>query len=383
MEVVTRAAGAEAGSWGLELGIEERSAVIDKPKILSPVASLEGAVEVIAAGADEIYCAVQMPGAVHILNRPEYCCVPTYAELGEIAAHARDHGVEAIVTLELPFISAFMAEQMRDHIASCVKAGIDALIVGDVGLIRLIKEMGLDIPVYASTLLTVMNYRAVDFLRELGVERVILERHISVEEIAQVVQHHQDLEIEVFVHGQGCSNINVNCYLEFARASPEAVDKAIGGVKGMVIPCRLPFEVFEYGDDGQELARLPILDAFTFCSMCRLPELIETGVMGLKIVGRCLSIAYQVQITRMYRELVDLLARGRRGNFNRVQRRRFSRKVEALQEGPFRPESQRSDGSSYSPGSLREILCQEKRCYYAPLFHAPYRASRTSSGSEG
>ena len=355
---------------------------MSKSTILSPVASFEGTVEVIEAGADEIYCAVKMPGAIHILNRPDYCCVPTYSELGKIAAYAHEKGVETIITLELPFISEFMAEQMRNHITACVGEGIDALIVGDIGLIALIRDMGLDIPIYASTLLATMNYEAADFFRELGIKRVVLERHVSVEEIAQVVQRHQDLEIEIFVHGQGCSNINVNCYLEFARASSDAVDKVIGGIKGMVIPCRLPFEIYEYGDsEGQQLARLPVLDAFTFCSLCRVPELIDTGVVGLKIVGRCLPVAFQAQVTRMYRELVDLVQQAR-GGFKRAHRRRFNRLLESLWEEPFRPESQSSDGSSHSPGSLREILCGEERCYYTPFFHAPYRASTSPSRGE-
>jgi putative protease len=348
---------------------------MSKPRILSPVASFQGAVEVIAAGADEIYCAVQMPGAVHVLNRPEYCCIPTYDELGRTATYARERGVETLVTLELPFISEFMAGQMREHISSCVDQGIDALIAGDIGLISLIRDMGPDTPVYASTLLVAMNYEAVGLMHELGVQRVILERHMSVEEISEVVQRNAGVDIEVFVHGQGCSNINVNCYLEFARASSDSIDGVIAGIKGMVVPCRLPFDVYRLGNGEQRMARAPILDAFTFCSLCRLPELIETGVMGLKIVGRCFPVEYQAKATRMYRELVDLVVRGQRTGFNRSQRRRFHKLVTSFQEEPFQPGSQNSDGSWSALESRRDVLCTQERCYYSPMFHAPYKAS--------
>lgn len=329
--------------------------------------------KVIAAGADEVYCAVKIPGAVHLLNRPEFCCVPTYHELGQIADHAHSKGVECDVTLELPFVSDFMLSQMREHIASCVSQGADALIIGDVGLIETVREMGVDVPIYGSTLLAATNTRAVGFIRELGVSRVILERHVSIGDIAEVVEHHRDLDIEVFVHGQGCSNINVNCYLESGRAPRSALHNVTGDLRGTVTPCRWPFDLYELGRDEQKIARTPVLDAFSFCSVCWVPDLIQTGVSGLKIVGRCAPLAYQVAATTMYRDLVDLVSRGARRGFGRAQRRRYERAVEPIKDGPFQPMIQRPDGSWASHGLHRDVLCSEGRCYYSPFFHVPYR----------
>jgi collagenase-like PrtC family protease len=119
---------------------------MNKPKLLSPVSSFESAAGVVCAGADEIYCAVEIPEAVHILNRPPGCCVPTYEELGRIARYARSQDVDTVVTLELPFLSEFMAGQMRDHIGSCADQGIDAWIVGDLGLVTMVKDKQLGIP---------------------------------------------------------------------------------------------------------------------------------------------------------------------------------------------------------------------------------------------
>jgi len=341
------------------------------PKILSPVTSFRGAVEVISAGADEIYCGVRIPGALEILNRPEACYVSTYDELGRIVDYARSKGVETVVTLGLPFISRSMVAQMKEHTSSCVSQGIHALIVGDIGLIRMIRDdMGSDIPIYASTLLGAMNYEATDFIRKLGVQRVVLERHMSMEEIGEVVQRSRDVEIEVFVHGGGCSNINANCRLEYARASPAAMRKASSGIKGIINPCRWAFDIYEFGDSERRTATAPILDAFTFCSLCQLPELIETGVTGLKIVGRCYPQAYQVKATKMCWDLLDLMKRGERTGFNRVQRRRFHKMVESFQEEAFEPARSKRDGSFWSH---RELLCAERRCYYSPLFHAAYK----------
>jgi len=348
------------------------------PKILSPVTSYRGAVEVVSAGADEIYCGVRIPGALEILNRPEPCSVSTYEELGRIADHARSKGVETIVTLGLPFISEFMASQMKAHTSACVGAGIDALIVADIGTIRMIREdMGLDIPIYASTLLGAMNYEAADFIRKLGVQRVVLERHVTIEEIREVVRRSKDVEIEVFMHGGGCSNINANCRLEYAQPSADATRKARRGVRGYTNPCRWSFDIYELGNGERRITTtpVPILDAYTFCSLCALPELIETGVAGLKIVGRCRPIAYQVNATQMYRDLLDLIKRGGRRGFNRIQRKRFQAMVESFQEAPAQPAFRSRDGSFRT---LRDMWCVAERCYYSPIFHAPYKLSEPS-----
>jgi len=158
------------------------------------------------------------------------------------------------------------------------------------------------------------------------------------------------------------------------------MQKAVSEIKvsqGMVMPCRLPFDIYESGNGERKIARTPILDAFTFCSLCRLPELIETGVTGLKIVGRCLPLSYQVKATKMYRDLVDLIERGQREGFNQAQRGRFHRMVESFQKEPFQSESPNRDDVRSAPESLRDILCTEGRCYYSPLFHAPYKPSES------
>ena len=347
------------------------------PGILSPVTSLRGAIEVISAGADEIYCGLAVPGIFDFLNRPERCAVSSYDELGRIADYAHSKGVKATVTLGFPFISQSSAARMRQHAASCIDQGIDALIAGDVGLIRLIRDdLGSDIPIYASTLLGAMNYEAADFLRKLGVTRVVLERHVRLDEIAEVVRRNREVEIEVFIHGGGCSNINANCRLEYSQASASALKTVLRGVTKYTNPCRWAYHIHDSADDERRITTTPtrILDAYVFCSLCALPELVETGVAGLKIVGRCRPLAYQVQATKMYRDLLDLLARGGRRGFNRAQRRRLHDMVESFQDAPAQPAFTNQDGSFKT---LREMWCAEERCYYSPLFHAPYKLSES------
>ena len=342
-------------------------------RILSPVNSFEGAVKVIDAGADEIYCGVRYPDVKYhgLSTRTAKCSLDSYDELGKVVQYAHDRGVKVLVTLEFPFMSELLEKNVDKHAKLCAEKDIDAFILGDIGLILKVKQMGLDVPFHASTYLSSMNYEAVDFLRKLGAERVILERQVSIEEITQIVKSSCGVEIEVFVHGSGCSNINVSCY---GCYTPESLIRSIPNklstgdfesyqnygfttplnkFKMITAPfCRLTYEV-EDGTAGSK-AYAPILDAYSFCSLCKLPALVKTGVAGFKIVDRCQSKEYQEICTRAYRELTTLLEQGQTELFNK-------RLVSIIRDSkallfPNFPEA-----------------CEQKRCYYSPFFHSPYR----------
>jgi len=334
--------------------IESPSKNLEKrtPKLISPIRSFEGVVRVINAGADKVYCGVRMPEMGHfVLYRGSYAEIPTYDELGRVVKYAHDHGVEVLLTVNNPFMADIMDGVTRRHIRLCVDRGVDGLIIGDLGILSLVRDMGVDVQLYASTYFTSMNYEAVNFLGNLGFDHAILERHMTIGEISEIVQRSK-IGVEVFVHGAGCSNINGKCYL-FHFHYP-ALDRS---VKGFCNPCNLPFEVYDVNDKEKMLENIPAMDALTGCSLCLLPDLIGTGVEGFKIVGRDAPTALQENITRLYRELIDLITCGQ---------------IEAFWE---RVESTKRTFMAVPPSifTLQERLCEEKRCYYSPLFHTPYR----------
>lgn len=326
-------------------------------KILSPITSLEATTGVIQAGADEVYCGVKIPGARYpgLSTRTYRSSLQTYDELGAVAEYARQHDVETIVTMEFPFMGDVVEKQIREHAEACVEEGADALIAGDIGIILTLRDMQLGVPVYASTYLASMNYEAVDFLRRLGVRRTILERQVSIEEMAEVVKRSRGVEIEVFVHGPGCSNINVNCY----GCSGSGVRSLKPGYKGLLTPtCRLTYDVSEVREGKRRrLGDIPILDAYFFCSFCRLEDLVKAGVAGLKIVGRDGPPYYQILTTKTYRELLDLLESG--------QTHLFRERLESLKR--------REDVLLWASQVSSPDACRQKRCYYMPFFHAPYK----------
>lgn len=330
---------------------------LNLPKLLAPVRSFEGARMVVDAGADEIYLGVTVPGRLRNLwlNRSPLCEVPSYEELRKIVRYAHSRGVKVVLTAVFPFMVKSMESELKQHLKRCLNEGVDALIIGDLGILSMVKAMDIRVPIYASTFMASMNYEAVEFLRKLGFSRVILERHLAIDEIRKIVEHSR-VEIEVFIHGGGCSNINANCYL-LHWILPRLLFTPLRDLT----PCRHPFKV--YDRSGKFLGVYSILDGFTWCSLCRVPQLVKAGVSGFKIVGRCLSGERQAVMTRVYREMLDFIARGK------FSGKAFKDKLRSLISGLDRY-------YIYITGrGFREFYCNQRRCYYSPLLTAQYKYS--------
>ena len=340
----------------------------EMPKLLSPINSLDGAVEVINAGADELYCGVTIPGLEDfILYRSRVCEIPTYQELGEVLRYAHKHDVRVLITMNLPFVTKTMEGYVKKHIRSCLDEGIDALIIGNMGVLSIVKEMQVDVPLVASTFFVSMNCEAVKLLEKAGFSRIILERHLTISEISEIV-HHSKVDVEVFIHNGGCSNINGSCYL--LHIIYPKLFQALRGFSGINPPCTLPLDVYDQDDEKKIGSGLLVLDAFTFCSICQLPELIETGVYGFKIVGRCYSGEYIASVTRIYRQLIELFELGSKEHFQkRVESIKMGRDPLIVDSPPLFQLTQR-------------FMCEQKRCYYRPFFSLrtvrgiPYNANR-------
>ena len=327
------------------------------PKLLSPVNCFEGGIRVIDAGADEVYCGVTIPSVKDfVLYRGQGCEIPTYEDLAKLVKYAHNHQVKVVVTVNQPFMTGIIEKAIRNHIKNCLDKGVDALIIGDMGILMIVKDMNVDTELYASTYMVSMNYEAVNFLGELGFQRVVLDRQLTMDEISEIVKH-SNVEIEVFIHGGGCSNTNGNCYLYHFRFP--ALARAVLATEGIIkTPCSQPYEVYELNNPTNNVEQVPIMDAFEFCSMCKLPELMKTGVTGFKIEGRGEDIAYQETTTKIYRELIDVLSKG--------DNDAFQKKLEFLKDGGFNPRTN-------ALPNLREVYCTQKRCYYSPLFHPTYK----------
>ncbi|UCH02575.1 MAG: U32 family peptidase [Candidatus Bathyarchaeota archaeon] len=331
------------------------------PKLMAPINSFRGGVKVVDAGADEVYCAVQIPEIKNfILYRGQSSEVSNYDELGKIVTYAHSHGVKVPLVVNWPYMIDRIEKPIKKHLNQCVAKDVDALIIGDFGVLSIAKDMNLDIPLYASTYMISMNSATVSFLENLGFTRVILERQLRLSEISNIVRH-SNIEIEVLIHGGGCSNINGSCHLYHyhyyynIEKLRRAMKKSLAGT-----PCTLKFDLYNLRAANEKYENVPVMDAFEYCCVCKLPELIKTSVNSLKIEGRTTTVWYQVATTRVYRELLDLLSKRRMKEFNK--------KIHEIKQGsPFFFPTPKNYWSQ------EELLCSHRRCYFGSFTHAPYK----------
>ena len=329
-------------------------------KIISPVKSVEGADRVSAAGADEIYIGVRMQGLkfMSYSGRKAACCIDNYDDLAEACRLAHSHGTEVNLAANLPFMTDLLTSLVKSYIKHSIEAGVDALIIGDMGTLLLVRDMGIDLPVYASSYFVARNIESVHFLQKLGVTRLITSPDSTLEEIRELAAR-SPIEVEAFVHGEGCSNVGGNCYLIHSQrpkayapyddspaspiASQPGEDTSLVSISDR-IPCLFDYQVRTISDTGKvgPPESIPIMDSFSYCSMCFVEELVRMKAGGLKIVGRCASEDFQARSTAYYRRLVDMAKAGdSEGAKIEIQGLRAS-----------------------SPEMMK--LCVNKRCFYAP-----------------
>jgi U32 family peptidase len=262
------------------------------PELLAPAGDWDCARAAVENGADAIYFGLEKFNArmrAHNFSRDD---LPKLVEF----LHAR--GVKGYVTFNTLVFENEMAaaeECLRDMIT----AGVDAAIVQDVGICRLIRALSPDFPIHVSTQMTVTSAAGVDFARELGCQLVVLARECSLKEIEMIRSAAPALPLEVFVHGALCVAYSGQCLTSESLGGRSANR----GVCAQV--CRLPYELVS---DGQRVPlgdRKYLLSPQDLAGLELLPALVQSGVASLKIEGRLKSPEYVANITRIYRQALD------------------------------------------------------------------------------
>ena len=268
------------------------------PELLAPAGDRTCLVAAIENGADAVYFGLQGHNArARAVNF-------SVDELPEIMALLHGRGVRGYVAVNTLIFPAELpgAEKLIRKIA---RAGVDAVIVQDLGLVRLIRDLAPDLEIHASTQMSVTSVEGVRLAKDLGCSRVILARELSIEEIAQI-RREAELPVEVFVHGALCVAYSGQCL----------TSEALGGRSAnrgeCAQACRMPYEIVCDGklvdlDNIQYLLSPQDLAAFDL-----IPKLVEIGVASLKIEGRLKTPEYVASITRSYRRAIDeTMASGR------------------------------------------------------------------------
>lgn len=276
--------------------IEKRGNGLKKKDIelLAPAGSYEGLEAAIGAGADAVYVGGAAFGArAYAKNFQE-------EELLRAIDHTHIHGKKLYLTVNTLFKNRELTEQLYNYLLPYYEAGLDAVIVQDLGALAAIREMFPGLPLHASTQMTVTGPEGMRFLEEQGVSRVVPARELSLEEIRKMHEA-SPIEIETFIHGALCYSYSGQCLMS----------SMLGGRSGnrgrCAQPCRLPYETALKGQGFKGKKDLCPLSLKDISTIEILPEILDAGVTSLKIEGRMKQPAYTAGVTSMYRKYLDLL----------------------------------------------------------------------------
>src|SRR5690606_23535123 len=242
------------------------------------------------------------------LRRPELLapagdweCVRAAVENGADAIY---FGLERFNARMSAHIFTHELDDAADFLRSIIAAGVDAAIVQDIGICRLIRRLSPDFPIHGSTQMTVTGPAGVDFARELGAELVVLARENSIKEInaiqdAQRASGLAPLPLEVFVHGALCVAYSGQCL------TSESLGDRSANRGECAQACRLPYDLYADGQKVDLGDRKYLLSPQDLAGLDVLADLVKAGVASLKIEGRLKSPEYVASITRVYRQALD------------------------------------------------------------------------------
>lgn len=270
---------------------------LNKPELLAPAGDEDCARAAIANGADAVYFGIDTG-----FNARARAANFSLADLPRLMDLLHAHGVAGYVTLNTLVFSDELAEFVGVARA-CAAAGVDAALVQDVGAARLLRTVCPELPLHASTQMTLTSAECIALAVELGMERVVLARELSLAEIV-AIRRGTTMPLEVFVHGALCVAYSGQCL----------TSESLGGRSAnrgqCAQACRLPYELVCDGKDVDLGNQKYLLSPQDLAAYALVPDLVAAGVASLKIEGRLKTPEYVANITRHYRRAIDAAVAG-------------------------------------------------------------------------
>ena len=276
-----------------------------KLELLSPAGDMERLKMAVLYGADAVYLAGTDFGMRAFAGNftPE--------ELPQAVKFAHDHGVKAHVTVNIMPRNDEIA-QLPDYLSRLDDAGVDALIVADLGAFTLAKKYAPHCELHISTQQSIANYECAQAWFDLGAKRVVLARECSLEEIRTIRQKVDPaLEIETFGHGAMCVSYSGRCLLSNYMTGRDSNRGACAQ------PCRYQYALMEEKRPGEYFPVFEdekgtyILNSRDMCTIDHLQDLMDAGIDCIKIEGRAKSAYYAAIVTGAYRHVIDDIYAGR------------------------------------------------------------------------
>src|SRR5882724_1991947 len=263
-------------------------------ELIAPAGNMECARAAVANGADAVYFGLQKFNAR--MRADNF----TEEQLPELVRFLHEHGVRAFCTVNTLIFTDELAEA-ECELMLLDEAGVDVIIVQDLGLAVLAQKLGVRMDVHASTQMTITSPEGVKFASRLGVKRVVLAREASMTEMAKFAPKdgEEQAQLEVFVHGALCVAYSGQCL------TSEALGQRSANRGECAQACRLPYELVVDGALKDLGDRRYLLSPQDLAAVAEIPELLRLGVSGFKIEGRLKSPEYVAATCQVYRKAID------------------------------------------------------------------------------
>ena len=267
-----------------------------KVELLAPVGDWNCLKAAVQNGADAVYFGVEQ------FNARMYAANFNIEDMKQVIDYCKLRNVKTNLTLNT-LLENCEFDNAVDLAKEAYKAGVDAIIVQDLGLAKYLIDNIPGLPIHASTQMTVHNLQGVLKLEKLGFDRVVLSRELSCDEIEYICKNCK-VEIETFIHGALCICYSGQCLFS----------SIVGGRSGnrgkCAGPCRLPYELISENAETHERKSIDkgyLLSTKDLCGIAYLPRLIQASVKCFKIEGRMKSPEYVATVTRIYRRYIDMV----------------------------------------------------------------------------
>lgn len=320
-------------------------------ELLAPAKNLACGKAAIDHGADAVYIGAEHFGAREAAGN-------SVEDIAELCRYAHQFGSRVYVTVNtIIYDDELYATRLL--LLRLKEAGVDAVLIQDMALLELCREVGLNI--HASTQTDNRTKEKVAWLRSLGIRRVVLARELSIKEIREIHESVPDVELEVFVHGALCVSYSGLCYASqycFGRSANRGTCAQF---------CRMKFDLID-ADGHEVIHQRHLLSLKDMCRINRLKDLAESGAVSFKIEGRLKDIDYVKNVTAAYSQQLDKLIAGHPADYSRSSQGIVSYTFEPHLEKTFNRgftnyflDGRKSDISSFdTPKALGEYVGRVK-----------------------
>lgn len=269
----------------------------NKPELLAPAGNFEKLKMALLYGADAVF----MGGKTFGLRA--FSDNFTDEELGQAIAYTHAMGKKAYITVNI-FPHNDDLKCLPDYLRYLSEIKADGVIISDLGVYRMIRQLAPELPVHISTQANNTNWASVLFWQESGARRVVLARELSLNEIREI-RNHVSIELEAFVHGATCMAYSGRCLLSNYLTGRDANRGECAQA------CRWKYQLMEENRPGQYLPVAEdergtyIFNTKDLCLLAHIPELVASGLNSFKIEGRMKSVHYVATVVKVYREALD------------------------------------------------------------------------------